>query len=49
MDILPRFAMPLFEFVVCTDEPDYSDILDFDYDWSKKVYGELEELKPEDV
>ena len=34
---------------VRTDEPDYSDIPDFDYDWSKTVYGEVEELKPEDA
>ena len=34
---------------VRTDEPDYSDIPDFDYDWSKTVYGELVELKPEDA
>ena len=34
---------------VRTDEPDYSDIPDFDYDWSKTVYGELEELKPDDA
>ncbi len=34
---------------VRTDEPDYSDIPDFEYDWSKSVYGELEELKPEDA
>ena len=34
---------------VCTDKPDYSDSPDFDYDWSKTVYGdELKELKPED-
>jgi hypothetical protein len=24
-----------------TNEPDYSDIPDFEYDWSKSVYGEL--------
>ena len=34
---------------VCTNEPDYSDVPNVDYDWSKTVYGELEELKPEDV
>jgi hypothetical protein len=30
-------------------EPDYSDIPDLDYDWSKTVYGELKEMKPEDA
>jgi hypothetical protein len=32
-----------------TDEPDYSDIPDFQYDWSKSVYGELQEIKPTDA
>jgi hypothetical protein len=32
-----------------TDEPDYSDIPDLNYDWSKTDYGDLEELKPEDA
>ena len=32
-----------------TDEPDYSDIPDFQYDWSKSVYGELQEIKPNDA
>ena len=34
---------------VRTEEPDYSDIPDFNYDWSKSVYGELEEMKPMDA
>jgi hypothetical protein len=34
---------------VCIDEPDYSDIPDFDYDWSKTVYRDLKEMKPEDA
>jgi hypothetical protein len=34
---------------VCTDEPDYSDIPDFEHDWSKTVYGELKEIKPDDA
>jgi hypothetical protein len=34
---------------VWTDKPDYSDIPDFEHDWSKSVHGELEELKPEDA
>ena len=34
---------------VRTDEPDYSDIPDFQYDWSKSVYGELTEIKPIDA
>jgi hypothetical protein len=35
---------------VRADEPDYrySDIPDFEYVWSKTVYGELEEMEPED-
>jgi Reverse transcriptase (RNA-dependent DNA polymerase) len=32
-----------------TEEPDYSDIPDFQYDWSKSVYGELHEVKPSDA
>jgi hypothetical protein len=31
------------------EAPDYSDILDFYYDWSKSVYGELQEAKPMDA
>jgi hypothetical protein len=31
------------------EEHDYSDIPDFDYDWSKTVYGNLKEMKPEDA
>ena len=30
------------------DEPDYSDP-DLDYDWSKTVYGEPDEFKPDDA
>jgi hypothetical protein len=33
---------------VRTDEPDYSDIPDFEYDWSKSIYGHVEELLPAD-
>ena len=32
-----------------TDEPDYSDIPDFDYDWSQTVYGVVKEMKPHDA
>ncbi len=32
-----------------TEEPDYSDLPDFEYDWSKSVYGELNELIPKDA
>jgi hypothetical protein len=32
-----------------TEEPDYSDIPDFQYEWSKSVYGELHEVKPTDA
>jgi hypothetical protein len=28
------------------DEPDYSDIPDFEYDWSKIADGELKEVIP---
>jgi hypothetical protein len=28
------------------DEPDYSDLPDIEYDWSRSVYGELEEVLP---
>jgi Reverse transcriptase (RNA-dependent DNA polymerase) len=31
------------------EEPDYSDIPDFQYDWSQTIYGNLEELKPDDA
>jgi hypothetical protein len=31
------------------EEPDYSDIPDFDYDWSKTVYEDLKEMKPDDA
>jgi hypothetical protein len=29
---------------ICTNEPDYSDIPDFEYDWSKSLYGKLNEV-----
>jgi hypothetical protein len=32
-----------------TEEPDYSDIPDPQYDWSRTVYGELQEDKPKDA
>jgi hypothetical protein len=32
-----------------TDEPDYSDLHDPQYDWTRTVYGELEEDKPKDA
>jgi hypothetical protein len=32
-----------------TDEPDYSDIPDFEYDWSKTVYGDLKEEIPKNA
>jgi len=34
---------------VRTEQPDYSDLPDFQYDWAQSVYGELEELKPTDA
>jgi len=32
-----------------TDEPDYSDLPFHEYDWSRSVYGELEEVLPNDA
>jgi hypothetical protein len=32
-----------------TDEPDFSELPDFEYDWSKSVYGELQEQIPRDA
>ena len=32
-----------------TEEPDYSDLPDAQYDWAKTVYGDVEEQVPEDV
>jgi len=32
-----------------TAEPDYSDLPDFEYDWSRSVYGELFEELPRDA
>ena len=32
-----------------TDEPDYSDLPDQEYDWSYSVYGNVEEAIPEDA
>jgi len=34
---------------VRTEEPDFSDIPDFQYDWSKSIYGELQEIIPNDI
>ena len=34
---------------VRTEEPDYSDIPEFEYDWSKSVYGDVTELLPTDA
>ena len=31
------------------DEPDYSDLPNFEYDWSKSVYGDVEEIIPKDA
>ena len=33
----------------CTEEPDYSDLPDMEYDWSKSIYGELSEAIPHDT
>jgi hypothetical protein len=35
--------------LIRTNEPDYSDIPDFEYDWSKRVYGVLKEVVPTDA
>ena len=32
-----------------TEEPDYSDIPKFDYDWSRTIYGNVKECKPHDA
>ena len=32
-----------------TEEPDYSDIPKFDYDWSQTIYGNVKECKPLDA
>jgi Reverse transcriptase (RNA-dependent DNA polymerase) len=32
-----------------TEEPDYSDIPQFNYDWSQTVYGNVKECKPHDA
>lgn len=34
---------------VQTEEPDYSDIPDFEYDWSQTMYGNLVEDVPKDA
>jgi hypothetical protein len=34
---------------VRTEEPDFSDIPDYDFDWSRSVYGEPKELIPTDA
>jgi hypothetical protein len=37
------------EICVRTDEPDYSDLPEMEHDWSKSVYGEIQELIPQDA
>jgi hypothetical protein len=32
-----------------TDEPDYSDLPELSHDWSRSVYGEINELIPHDA
>jgi Reverse transcriptase (RNA-dependent DNA polymerase) len=32
-----------------TDEPDYSDIPNFEYDWAQTIYGNVQECKPHDA
>ena len=32
-----------------TEEPDYSDVPNFEYDWSQTVYGNVKEIKPHDA
>ena len=34
---------------VRTEEPDYSDLPDIEYDWSRTVYGEISEVLPTDA
>jgi hypothetical protein len=34
---------------VLTNEPDYSDYQDPEYDWSSSVYGDVKEIIPTDI
>ena len=34
---------------MCTQEPDYSDVPEIEYDWSKSVYGNISKLIPKDT
>jgi hypothetical protein len=34
---------------VLTNEPDYSDYQDLEYDWSSSVYGDVKEIIPTDI
>jgi hypothetical protein len=34
---------------VLTNEPDYSDYQDPEYDWSSSVYGDVKEIRPTDI
>ena len=34
---------------ICTEEADFSNLLDMRYDWSRSVYGELTEILPTDA
>ena len=34
---------------ICTEEPDYSDLPNVEFDWAKSVYGEVKELTPHDA
>jgi hypothetical protein len=34
---------------VLTNEPDYSDYQDLEYDWSSSVYGDVKEIIPMDI
>jgi hypothetical protein len=43
------YKMKDAEICMRTQEPDYSDVQDEEYDWAKSVYGEVSELIPKDV
>ena len=37
------------EICVCTQEPDYSNLQEEEYEWSKSVYGNVSEVVPKDA
>ena len=43
------YKMKDAKIVICTEEPDYSDIPINEYEWSHSVYGDVKELTPKDA